>query len=79
MKLKEIFAANNRNNGESVKKDFMVKLFSFLNASDNLKELQSIVARATVGFWKKSVELEKFRVKIIMQAMSKFIEQHMEF
>lgn len=79
MKLKEIFAVNNRNNGESVKKDFMVKLFSFLNASDNLKELQSIVARATVGFWKKSVELEKFRVKIIMQAMSKFIEQHMEF
>lgn len=80
--LREVYTANQHGEEEQhgliqsvvvarAKKDFMKSLYAFLRVCEDLRDIQSVVAKATIGYSKKAVELEKSRAQALSKTVAK--------
>ncbi|KAL4475189.1 hypothetical protein ABPG72_018846 [Tetrahymena utriculariae] len=78
IKVKDVYT-HNSDSSKKPKKDFQKSLYSFLLACQDFRDLQVILAKATVGFWKKAIELEKQRSKAIQKIVNDFLHLHQTY
>lgn len=70
-KLREVFAMNQQLRPDShAKRDFQKSLYAFLRVAEDLRDTQTVVAKATIGYWKKAIELEKVRALAISKSIA---------